>query len=78
MKYKKGDKVILLPTVRNVGVRQRSIGKECVVISYYTPWNGYERICVQEPGVVGRWYIGEHMVKLVNPIGKQLEFDFMR
>jgi len=74
MKFKIGDRGILLPTIYKVGIHKSSVGKECVVIGYYSRG----RIRVSEDGKRGYWYIREDMLGPVTPVGEQMEFSFMR
>ena len=73
MKYKVGDKVILLKNICRVGLPSSSIGKECTVRVN----NDFYNLVVREPGRRGSWYIHQDMVKPLIPIGEQLLFSFM-
>ena len=74
MKYKIGDKVILLEGVIDVGIPPSSIGKECTVIHD----GGEHSLIIKESGIEGNWYLSRNMVKSFIPVGEQLLFSFMK
>lgn len=85
MKYKVGDKVVVLPSAEHVQVSKCSINKAGTISSVPTRtdcwWDYLIRVKCDNDSRVHScnhlWYVKEEHIKFYNQVGKQLEFSFM-
>lgn len=80
MKFKKGDKVRILPSAVDVNVDTRAVDKTGVVITGDGAGNSI-RVLMDKPNIVGGyridWMVNDTQIELAVKPGEQLLFAFM-